>query len=433
MRSINVGIIGFGTVGSGVARALIEKRAYLKKRLGVSVNLLKVCDKDLRTKRPVKLKKGLLTKKISDVVDNPNIDIVIELIGGINPARSIIMRALKNKKHVITANKALLAVYKKSLFNEAQRNGVELRFEASVAGGIPVIKMLREGFVANRVNYLYGIVNGTCNYILSEMSDKGINFEDALKEAQDKGYAEKAPALDIEGHDSVHKLAILASMAFGIDVKPRDIYVEGITSISDIDIKYASSWGYLIKLLAIAKRVGNELEVRVHPALVSKNHPLASVDSNFNAIFMNTDMLGDTLLYGKGAGSIPTASAVISDIIDVSRGIIGSCVVRLPSIVYDNQVAGIKKKDDFYTRYYIRFSAIDKPGVLAIVSKILAEHKISIAFVSQKARRRERIVPIVMMAHVAKESSLSQALKRIDGLSVIKRKSVVIRSEQDLR
>ena len=433
MRNINVGVIGFGTVGSGVVEALIKKRAYLKKRLGVSVNLIKVCDKDLKSKRSVKLPNALLTKNLSDVIDNPKIDIVIELIGGINPAKSIIMRALKNKKHVITANKALLSVYKKQLFAQAKKSNVELRFEASVAGGVPIIKALREGLVANKVKSVYGIVNGTCNYILSEMSDRGIGFDLALKEAQEKGYAEKRPALDIEGDDSAHKLAILASIAFGIDVKPSNIYVEGINNLSDLDIQYASDWGYVIKLLAIAKKVGHELEVRVHPTLVSKKHLLASVDGNYNAIFVNTDMLGESLFYGKGAGAVPTASAVISDIIDISRGIIGESVVKMPSVVYDDQVTNIKKKDDFSSRYYIRFSAIDKPGVLAIVSKILSEHKISIAFVSQKARRQEKIVPIVMMTHEAKESELSKALKKINSLSAIKKKSIVIRSENGLR
>ena len=433
MRNINVGVIGFGTVGSGVVEALIKKRAYLKKRLGVSVNLIKVCDKDLKSKRSVKLPNALLTKNLSDVIDNPKIDIVIELIGGINPAKGIIMRALKNKKHVITANKALLSVYKKQLFAQAKKSNVELRFEASVAGGVPIIKALREGLVANKVKSVYGIVNGTCNYILSEMSDRGIGFDIALKEAQEKGYAEKRPALDIEGDDSAHKLAILASIAFGIDVKPSNIYVEGINNLSDLDIQYASDWGYVIKLLAIAKKVGYELEVRVHPTLVSKKHLLASVDGNYNAIFVNTDMLGESLFYGKGAGAVPTASAVISDIIDISRGIIGESVVKMPSVVYDDQVTNIKKKDDFSSRYYIRFSAIDKPGVLAIVSKILSEHKISIAFVSQKARRQEKIVPIVMMTHEAKESELSKALKKINSLSAIKKKSIVIRSENGLR
>ena len=432
MRNINVGIIGFGTVGSGVVEALTKKRTYLNKRLGVSINIVKICDKDLRKRRSVRVDRNLLTKDVNDVLNNPKIDIVVELIGGIHPAYEIINKALNNKKHVVTANKALLALKKKSLLEKAVRNNVQLRFEASVAGGVPIIKALREGLVANRVHSIYGIINGTCNYILSEMTNNSIDFDSALKDAQKKGYAEKFPAMDISGLDSAHKIAILASLSFGIDVKLLDIHVEGISDITDADIKYAAEWGYLIKLLAIAKVTPGGLEVRVHPTLVPKRHPLASVDRNFNAIFLNTDMLGDSLFYGKGAGSIPTASAVISDIADISRDIIGGSSNSVPSIVYDDKVKQVKKKDDFSSSYYVRFSAIDKPGVLARISKILSEFKISIAFVSQEARREERIVPIVMMTHLARERDLSRALKTIDRLSFIRRKSVVIRSEGGL-
>lgn len=432
MRNINVGIIGFGTVGSGVIRALLEKRAYLKRRLGASVTLMKVCDKDLRRRRPVRLDRSLLTRDVGEVIDNPDIDIVVELIGGISPAREFILAAIKNKKHVVTANKALLSYEKKSLFRAADKNGVELRFEASVGGGVPIIKVLREGLVANKVNSIYGIINGTCNYILSEMAEKDISFNVALSAAQKKGYAERRPALDIEGYDSAHKLAILASIGFGVDVKPKDIYVEGIANISNSDMRYARGFGYVVKLLAIAKRIGRELEVRVHPTLIPRKHPLASVSSNFNAVFLNTDMMGETLFYGQGSGPTPSASAVVSDIIDVARNIIGGSVARVPSIVYDKQVDRIKRQKDFYTSYYIRFSAIDKPGVLARISQILSQHKISIASVSQKARRRKKIVPIIMMTHIAKENALSRALEHIDKLDSIRRKSVVIRSEKDL-
>jgi len=432
MRNINVGIIGFGTVGSGVVEALNKKRAYLKRRLGANINIVKICDKDLRKKRFVKVDKRLLTKNVNDILNNPKIDIVVELIGGIHPAHEIISKALDNKKHVVTANKALLAKEKKSLFEKAVRNNVQLRFEASVAGGVPIIKALREGLVANRVNSIYGIINGTCNYILSGMTNCGIDFDSALKDAQKKGYAEKLPEIDISGLDSAHKLAILASLSFGIDVKLSDMHVEGISDITEADIRYAAEWGYLVKLLAIAKVTPKGLEVRVHPTLVPKKHPLASVDKNFNAIFLNTDMLGDSLFYGKGAGSIPTASAVISDIADISRDIIGGNSNCVPGIVYDDKIGQVKKKDDFSASYYVRFSAIDKPGVLARISKILSEFKISIAFVSQEARREERIVPIVMMTHLAKERDFSQALKAINRLSFIRRKSVIIRSEGGL-
>jgi homoserine dehydrogenase len=429
MRNINVGIIGLGTVGSGVVEALTMKRLHLKRRLGANINITKICEKDLRKKLFFKVDKRLLTKDADDILNDPKIDIVIELIGGIHPAYEIINKALKAKKHVITANKALLALRKKSLFETAARNNVQLRFEASVAGGVPIIKALREGLVANSLNSLYGIINGTCNYILSAMTNNDIDFNSALKDAQKKGYAEKSPSMDISGLDSAHKLAILSSLGFGVDVKLSDMHIEGISSITDADIKYAAEWGYLIKLLAIAKLTPKGLEARVHPTLVPKKHPLASVEKNFNAIFLNSDMLGDSLFYGKGAGSVPTASAVISDIVDISRDIIGKSSGCVPNIVYDEKAKRIKKKDDFSASYYVRFSAIDKPGVLARISKILSEFRISIAFVSQEARREERVVPIVMMTHLARERDFSRALKLIDRSSFIRRKSVVIRAE----
>jgi homoserine dehydrogenase len=432
MRNIHVGIIGFGTIGSGVVEALLKKRAYLKNRLGAAINVVKICDVDLRRKRSVKVDKRFLTRDASDVLNDPNIDIVVELIGGVHPAYEIISKALNNKKHVVTANKALLALKKKTLFKIASRNNVQIRFEASVAGGVPIIKALREGLVANKINSIYGIINGTCNYILSGMTNYGIGFDPALKDAQKKGYAEKSPAMDIHGLDSAHKLSILASLGFGVDVNLSDIYVEGISEITDADIKYAGEWGYLVKLLAIAKATPGGLEARVHPTLVPKKHPLASVDKNFNAIFIDSDMLGESLFYGKGAGSIPTASAVISDIVDISRDILGGSLNKIPSVVYDNRIKQVKQKDDFSSAYYVRFSAIDKPGVLARISKILSEFSISIAFVSQEARREERIVPIVMMTHIARERNFSQALKKIDKLSFIRRKSVVIRAEGEL-
>jgi len=432
MRHINVGIIGFGTVGSGVVEALINKRGHLSRRLGFAVNIVKICDSDLDRKRHVNVDSSLLTKDVNDILDDPKVDIVIELIGGIHPAYEIISRALKNKKHVVTANKALLALKKESLFRLARDNSVQLRFEASVAGGVPIIKALREGLISNRVNSVYGIINGTCNYILSGMTNFGIGFDEALANAQQKGYAEKSPAMDINGLDSAHKLAILASLGFGLNVRLSDMLIEGISAITDADIKYAAEWGYVIKLLGIAKRTAAGLEVRVHPALVPNKHPLASVNKNFNAIFINTDMLGDSLFYGKGAGSVPTASAVISDIADISKDIVGASSCWTPGIVYDSYAGSIKKKDDFSSGYYVRFSAIDKPGVLARISRILSEYKISIAFVSQEARRQERIVPIVMMTHIAKERDFTKALAEIDRLAFIKKKSVVIRVEESL-
>ena len=430
MQRIEVGLIGFGTVGAGVVKELKAKRDYIRGRYNLDIVLSKVCDKDLRTKRKAKVNKSLLTRNAYEIIDNPDIDIVIELIGGMGAAKEFILAALRRKKCVVTANKALLSVSKRQLLQTAEKNGVQLRFEASVCSGIPIIKALREGLAANRMQSIYGIVNGTCNYILSEMKEKEIDFATALRQAQKMGYAERNPSLDIKGHDSAHKLAILASLCFGIDVKPEHIYTEGITDISADDIRYASGFGYVIKLLAIAKKMNRELELRVHPTLVPRRHPLASVCSNFNAVLIYADMVGETMFYGEGSGSRPTASAVINDIIDISNDIRNNRQGRSPIIVYDKQVDKIKPKKDFYCSYYIRFSAVDKPGVLATISKILANYNISIASVSQKARKEYEVVPIVMLTHKAKELSLAKALQEIDALNTIKKKSVVIRSER---
>ncbi len=428
MQKVKVGLIGFGTVGSGVVRGLKSKRDYIRGRYGLDIDLVKICDKDLRAKRSVKVDRSMLTKNADEIINNPGIDVVVELIGGVGAAKQVIISALRSKKHVITANKALLSISKKQLLQIAAENNVQLYFEASVCGGIPIIKALREGLAANSIQSIYGIVNGTCNYILSEMEEKQMEFAQALSRAQSLGYAEKNPSLDIEGHDSAHKLSILASLCFGIDVRPEHIYTEGITSISADDIKYARDFGYSIRLLAIAKKINRELELRVHPTLVPHNHPLASVRSNFNAVSVNGDMVGEELFYGQGSGSAPTASAVISDIIDAANYINGESENKFPIIVYDKQVDRIKPKDSFYCSYYIRFSAIDKPGVLASISKILANHNISIASVTQQAQNKQNVVPVVILTHKAKELQLASALKKIDALSAIKGKSVVIRS-----
>lgn len=430
MQKIRVGLIGFGTVGAGVVKELKTKRDYIRGRYNLDISLVKVCDKDIRSKRNIKINKSLLTRNAYEIIDNPDIDIVVELIGGVEAAKEFILAALKNKKHVVTANKALLSVAKRQLFQAAEKNGVQLRFEASVCGGIPIIKVLREGLAGNRIQSIYGIVNGTCNYILYEMEEKEIDFATALKQAQKMGYAERNPTLDIKGHDSAHKLAILASLCFGTDVRPEHIYTEGITDISADDIRYASGFGYTIRLLAIAKKINRELELRVHPTLVPRRHPLASVRSNFNAVSIEADMVGETLFYGQGSGSRPAASAIISDIIDISNDIKNEKQGRFPVIVFDKQVDKIKPKKDFYCSYYIRFSAIDKPGVLAAIAKILASYNISIATVNQKAKKEQKVVPIVMLTHKAKELSLAKALKKIDALDAIKKKSVVIRSER---
>ncbi|KPK41847.1 MAG: homoserine dehydrogenase [Omnitrophica WOR_2 bacterium SM23_29] len=430
MEKINVGLIGFGVVGAGVVKAFKEKAAQLGKKVGARLVLKAICDKEFRKKRNVRADKKLFTRDVNKILGNPEIDIVVELIGGIHPAKEFILKAIKNGQHVVTANKALLAKEGDEIFEAAQRAGVDIFFEASVGGGVPIIKALREGLVSNDIDTMLGIVNGTSNYILSSMANEGLNFHDALLEAKRKGYAERNPSLDIEGVDSAHKLAILTLLGFGKAVKLEDIYVEGILDISQNDIRYAEEFGYAIKLLAIAKNVDGELEVRVHPTLLSKEHLLSNVGGVYNAIYVHGDLVGGTLFYGRGAGQNPAASSVISDIVDLARNLRFNSVGRVPIYIKNKAIKKIRKIEEIEARYYIRFSCIDKPGVLAKISGILGRHKISIASVGQKERRKARIVPVVMMTHEAKEKNMQQALEEIDRLPVIRRKTVAIRVER---
>lgn len=430
MEKINIGLIGFGTVGVGVVKALKEKSAQLERKVGARLVLKAICDKEFRRKRHIKVDRKLLTRDVNKILGNPKIDIVLELIGGIHPAKEFILKAIKSGQHVVTANKALLAQEGEEIFEAAQKAGVDIFFEASVGGGIPIIKILREGLVSNEIDTLLGIVNGTSNYILSSMANEDLTFSDALFEAKRRGYAERNPSMDIEGIDSAHKLAILTLLGFGKAVSLKDIYIEGISDISQNDIRYAEEFGYAIKLLAIAKNVDGELEVRVHPTLLSKEHLLSSVGGVYNAIYIHGDMVGGTLFYGRGAGQTPAASSVVSDIVDLARNLRFNSVGRVPIYIKNKAIRKIRRIDEIEARYYIRISCIDKPGVLAKVSGILGRHKISIASVAQKERRKARIVPVVMMTHEAKEKNMRRALEEIDKLSVIKRKTIAIRVER---
>jgi len=436
MKRVNIGLIGFGTVGKGVVKALVSKKKILESRSGIFLNLAKIADLNLRPRPEVRIPKGLLTRDVNSVIEDKNIDIVIELIGGIHPAREIILKTLTLGKHVVTANKALLAEHGKEIFSAASRFRAFVGFEASVGGSIPVINALKNSFVANEIELIYGILNGTSNFILSKISDENCAFNEALKEAKAKGIAEKNPKLDINGMDSCHKLVLLGLLGFGLSVKPKDIYVEGIEKISPVDIQYAKNWGYAVKLLAIAKKIGRELDLRVHPTLISLKKILASVKGENNAIFIRGDMTGEALLYGKGAGSFPTASSVVSDIVDIAKNIRGArsayCREKSGShfkLEFESGVKKLRRIHDLTTRYYVRVSAIDTPGALARVASILAQNKISISTVTQKERKKGQPVPIVMLTHEANEGKMQDALDKINRLSFITEKAVRIRIE----
>lgn len=430
MKKINIGIIGFGNVGSGVVKILRERKSFLSAKLGLEIVIKKICDKDISSKRNVSVDKEVLSSDAKEIIDDPQIDIVVELMGGIHPAKEFISESLKKGKNIVTANKALLAQEGAELFALAADRGKNIYFEASVGAGIPIIKVLREGLVANKFNSIFGIVNGTSNFILSEMSGNNCNFHDALNDAKKKGFAEKDPTLDIEGMDSAHKLILLTYLAFGRLVDLKDVFVEGISRVSLADVNYAKELGFEIKLLAIAKKENDELEVRVHPTLVPKEHLLASVDGVFNAIYVSSDLAGDLLFYGPGAGQLSAASAVVADIVDLTQDIKAGLFRPTFNITADKTIKKLRKIDDFENKYYIRFMALDKPGVLANISGILARFGISIASVSQKERGKAQIVPVVMVIHNAKEKDLRSALASIDRLGAIKEKSVAIRIEE---
>ncbi len=430
MKKINLGLIGFGNVGSGVVKILRDRKAFLSEKIGVEINIKKICDKDISSKRNVNVDRQLLTREASGILNDPQIDILVELMGGIHPAREYITEALKKGKNIVTANKALLAECGQELFALAADRGKNIYFEASVGAGIPIIKALREGLVANKFNSIFGIVNGTSNFVLSQMSANNCSFEEALNEAKKKGFAEKDATLDIEGIDSAHKLILLTYLSFGKLINLNDVFIEGISRISLSDINYAKELGFEIKLLAIAKKEADDLEVRVHPTLIPKKHLLSSVAGVFNAIYVSSDLAGDLLFYGPGAGQMSAASAVVADLVDLTQGLKAGMFRPTLNIMMDKSIKRLRKADDFESRHYIRFMALDKPGVLAKVSGILAKSGISIASVTQKERRKAHVVPIVMVIHEAKEKNLRAALATIDRLDAIKEKTVAIRIEE---
>jgi homoserine dehydrogenase len=431
MNTVKIGLVGLGTIGAGLVKILETHGAELEERAGARLVFARIADADpTRPRAGLDLGRLAVEPDAGPLLDDPGIQIVVELIGGLEPARSFILRALSRGKHVVTANKALLAHHGPELFDEARRNGVLLGFEAAVAGGIPLIRAVKDGLVANRIVSIFGIVNGTCNYILSKMTDEGRDFSEVLKEAQGHGYAEADPALDIEGIDSAHKLQILASLAFRTPVDLKDIHTEGITSVSHQDVVDAAELGYRIKLLAIAKASDRGLEVRVHPTMIPAASPMAAVSGVFNAVFITGDNVGNLMFYGRGAGQLPTASAVWSDTLEIARRIahgVPALPVDLPSP--RAEPLPLRPMDEIRTEYFMRVMALDRPGVLAQVAGILGGHDISIESVIQKGRAHGEAVPVVMMTHEARERDMRAALAAIDRLPVVAGPTVMMRVE----
>jgi homoserine dehydrogenase len=434
MKRICIGLIGFGTVGTGVVRTLQENGHVIERRLGQKLFLKRIVDLDLERDRGVRLQDVILSRDPLDVIADPEISIVVELIGGEEPARSIILEAMDNGKHVVTANKALLASRGNEIFEKASKKGVEICFEGSVCGGIPVIRAIKEGLAANRILSMKGIVNGTSNFILTEMTKGGRDFRDALAQAQLLGYAEADPTLDVEGIDAAHKLAILIALAYGTKIHFGEIFVEGISHIERTDIEFGMELGYKIKLLAMSRWHEGCIEARVHPALVPVGSPMSTVDGVYNALEIVGDAVGSTFFYGFGAGMMPTASAVVGDIMDLARDLSKGISGRVPPLGHpweSLEDLPIKPMEDVVTNYYLRFTAVDKPGVLSAISGVLAKHDISILSVVQKGRRGEPGVPIVMMTHEAREGSVRKALREIETLPVVVGKTQLLRIEDE--
>lgn len=429
MKELGVGIIGFGTVGAGVAQCLLENGDVITRRDGIRLVLKRVADLDITTDRGVKIPDGVLTTNAMEAIEES--DIIVELVGGTTIAKTFILEALKRGKPVVTANKALLAKYGEEIFTVAEENGADVYYEASVGGGIPIIKSLREGFSGNRIRRMYGILNGTCNYILTRMERTGEDFEAVLKDAQKLGYAEANPSLDVDGFDTAHKTAILASLAYGKWFGMDPVYVEGITRITMDDIRSAASLGYKTKLLAIIKQdvETGTLEIRVHPTLIPENSMLAGVSDVFNAVSVDGDYVGNTLFYGRGAGRQATASAVVGDIVDVALNLADGARLRVPSYNKANLFTKLTPMDEIETRCYLRFSVADKPGVLAKITNIFAAADISISSLIQNETKETDTATLVIMTHKAKEAAIKSAISLIEKLDDITSSVKMIRIE----
>ena len=432
MQQVNLGMIGGGTVGSGVFHALQQNGGLMSARLGVKLSFRKIAVKAFDEPRPYPIARNLMTTDWQEVVNDPEIHIVIELVGGTGIAKTMVLAALAQGKTVVTANKALLSAHGPELFAAAAKSGANLYYEASVCGGIPIIKSLREGFVANQFSAIYGIVNGTCNYILTRMKLEGADFAAVLADAQKHGYAETPPDLDIDGHDAAHKTGILASLAHGFWVDHHEIHTEGIREVSKIDMQFAGKLGYTIKLLGIAKQISGKkpgVQVSVYPTLIPNAHVLASVNGVFNACFVRGDIVGDTLFYGRGAGKDATASAVLSDVADAALDLKDGGKVRIQPFVAHAKSGRIVPLDEITSQYYVRFSVVDKPGVLAKIAAIFASAKIGISSVIQPEGHEGESVPLILMIHDAPNAAMRKALAKIAKLPVVKTKPVMFRVE----
>ena len=427
MKEIKVGIIGLGTVGTGVAANLLENADVIAKRTGVKLVLTKIADIDIKRNRGIKIPKKILTTDAKALIKE--VDVVVELIGGTTIAKDFILEALSQGKPVVTANKALLAKKGEELFAAAEKSKADIYYEASVAGGIPIIKILREGLVANRIEKMYGILNGTCNYILTRMENEGLDFEEILKDAQALGYAEAEPSLDIDGFDTAHKAAIIASLAYGEWFGTEPIYIEGIRNISLTDLRFADDLGYRVKLLAIIKQVKEDVQIRVHPTLVPKNALLAGISNVFNGVMVSGDYVGDTLFYGRGAGRNATASAVVADLVDVALNLKFGSHRRIPAFRIGPQFRHILPMDEIETRYYLRLQVKDKPGVIAAVSKILGDKGISISSFVQREGQSEDNVSLLILTHLAKEKKIKEAIAGIEKLKPVCDKVKLFRIE----
>lgn len=433
MKELKVGLLGIGTVGGGTYTVITRNQADISRRIGGNIRIVQVADRNLELARQVTGGQVALTDDAFAVVDNPEIDVVVELIGGYTIAKELVLKAIANGKHVVTANKALLAVHGNEIFQAAAEKGVIVAFEAAVAGGIPIIKALREGLSANRIEWVAGIINGTTNFILTEMRDKGLAFADVLKEAQRLGYAEADPTFDVEGVDAAHKLTIMASIAFGMPMQFEQAYTEGITKLTTQDIQYAEELGYRVKLLGISKKTESGVELRVHPTLIPEKRLIANVDGAMNAVVVKGDAVGPTLYYGAGAGAEPTASAVVADLVDIARLQGTTAEQRVPYLGYQldqQQVLPILPIAEVQSAYYLRLHASDKPGVMADVTKILADLQISIdAMLQKEPQEGEAEADIVILTHTTQEKTMDAAITRIEALPAIAGTVIKIRME----